>query len=194
MNTPTASLAREKPEDVVLRVSFDINQLGNRLVWYFDDEHPVPPPQALGGHDAMHRYGRHAGSVHFNQGDRLSVQVYGYGCPGEFETFEVTDCTLVTMPAPYLQHPPPPSPFDLEHATQELEFGAAKGVPKSPDGTRLLMARGKNVLKVVQDKGVWDMSLYVTVAITRKVGVTTERVLRVFLFDPESEVGIGVTR
>jgi len=192
MNT---SSQNEPPQSIVLRVSFDVDQLSNRLIWVFDDDGPVAPLSNV--NNAYHRFGRHAGSVHFNEGDVLSVRVLGYGRPDNFVTFSVTDATLITLPAPYLQEPPPPSPFDLEHATQELEFFDATPVHSKDKELRICAADGKTALTVVQCKGVWEFSLVLTVAILRQSGVpgaALTREVRVFQFDPESEVGTGVTR
>lgn len=189
MNT----LIQDKPQEVLLRVSFDIDQLSNRLVWVFDDDGPVTPGRAVV--NAFQRYGRHAGAVHFNKGDQLTVHVLGFGSIKDFETFEVTDCTLATVPTAYLHVPPPPSPFGNEHATQKLKFAKPVDLVSKCPELRIRAAHGKSRLTVVEEKGVWDFSLYVTVKITRiEPDGCHKHVLRVFLFDPESEVGTGVTR
>lgn len=193
MNSSTET---KDPQNVLLKVSFDIDQLNNRLVWAFDDESPLTGAAKEGSSvvNAFHREGRHAGSVHFNQGDVLTVDLLGLGGK-DFVAFSVLDCTLVTMPMPYLRVPSPPSPFGIQTATQELVFTPAQP-DKARHGRQSYLAQGTTALTVSQSVGVWDFSLYLTVQITRLAhgGPDTTTEFRVFRFDPESEVGTGVTR
>jgi hypothetical protein len=169
-----------------LTVSFDVDQIGTELVWsvvHDDAEHQ----------NAYQHTGRHAGALHFLQGDVVSFEVVATGRPGNFDSFGVTDATLITLPAAYQRNVVTPSPFDAEHATFDLDkfFPAlCEEVAGSQPPLRRCVARCETQQVVVQEKGIWKLSMVLTLRISRKAadGTPTQE-LRVFSFDPQAQVG-----
>ena len=186
-------------EDVELSVSFDINQLGPHLCWAVNEEDDHK-------RNLFSIVGRHAGAVHMKKGDRVYLRVSAYsgpldgGLPGE-TSFEmrVVGCTLMTVPRlRQLEVLYTPSPFasgDAQPALPTAHFEKFEQLGQLKWFERLKATRLVNIstdhLDVAEDFGVWEFSMVLTVDITHQDG-NEER--RVFLFDPESEVGTGTQK
>ncbi len=180
----------KKPTSMLLEANFDINQIGETLEWSFNrkdgDGNPVK--------------GRYAGSIYFTMGEEVHIRVRAGGYE-KFESFKVLDCTLITRPqivsvapgslATYAR----PSPFkDTIGACVEVdpaEFGPSRGAESEQDGVRYhtIAQKWKKHLTVAESTGRWEIAFVLTVEITRLSG---EQQQRVFVFDPEGEVGAGV--
>ncbi|HEY9103041.1 hypothetical protein [Chitinimonas sp.] len=168
-------------------VSFDIAQVSNQLVWSVDDTNAHP------------KSGRYAGGVRFFKGETLDFNLTATGNALLYPEFQVQilECTILTRPqiiamdelldvATYAR----PSLFvgpDL--AARLITDINPKGHPHVIDGFRHLHFQRQNALTVGQHNGRWELSLYVTVLITNGPG--GQPFLRVYTFDPESEVGNG---
>jgi hypothetical protein len=174
----------DKPARALLmRVSFDADQLGNQLVWSVTDDVPAD-------RNAFKRTGPYAGSLHFEPGDVMSVEVVATGRPDSFTGFTVTDATLITMPAPYQKQRVTPSPFDVTHATFDLDgFGPTQcQIAATDPQLRSCVATCAQTLTVVQAKGFWKFSLVLTVIVDRP---GAQDPARAFSFDPIIVVGPG---
>lgn len=168
-------------------VSFDIAQVSNQLVWAVDDSGSHP------------KYGRYAGGIRFFKGEILDFNLTATGNALRYPEFkvEILECTILTRPqiiamdeeldvASYAL----PSLFvgpDL--AARLITDINPKGQPHVIEGFRHLHFQRQNALTVGQNNGRWELSLYLTVRITNGPG--GKPFLRVFTFDPESEVGNG---
>jgi hypothetical protein len=174
-------MSAHPPRQLLMRVSFDADQLGNQLVWSVTDD--VPSDR-----NAFKRTGPYAGSLHFQQGDVMSVEVVATGRPASFTGFTVTDATLITMPVPYQKRSVTPSPFDETHATFDLDgFGPNQCTisATNPD-LRSCVATCAQTLTVVQPKGYWKFSLVLTVIVHRP---GSNDPARAFSFDPIIVIG-----
>lgn len=175
------------PRQMMLRVSFDADQIGNQLVWSVTDDIPAE-------HNAYKHTGPYAGSLHFQKGDLLNFEVVATGRVATFETFRVTDATLITVPAPYQTPSATPSPFDEQHATFDMDgFAPSVCQTSALDPTlRTCTAHCQQQLTVVQPLGVWKFSLVMTVIVVRKTSSgLLEDAARVFSFDPIAIIGPG---
>jgi len=183
-----------KPTTMLIKADFDIDQIGETLEWSFyrEDGHGNP----IKGH--------YAGSVYFTVGEltRVRVKAGGYS---RFVGFEVLDCTLITRPqitqigAGLRTEFAVPSPFistadiTVTGATISLppsQFLPADVPKPEPEYTEYAREWSKE-LTVGSATGRWEISFVLTVAIQRVLGGKPE--LRVFTFDPEGEVGSGVS-
>lgn len=180
----------KKPTSMLLEANFDINQIGETLEWSFSrrDGHGNPVK------------GRYAGSIYFTMGEEVKIRVRAGGYE-KFESFKVLDCTLITRPqivsivpgslATYAK----PSPFqDTVGACVEVdpaEFESGHAAESEQDGRKYhtISQKWKKHLTVAESTGRWEIAFVLTVEITRQSG---ERQQRVFVFDPEGEVGAGL--
>lgn len=180
----------KKTTSMLLEANFDINQIGETLEWSFSrkDGHGNPVK------------GRYAGSIYFTMGEEVQIRVRAGGYE-KFESFKVLDCTLITRPqivaivpgslATYAK----PSPFQgAPGACVEVdpaEFETGHFVESEQDGRKYhtIAQKWRKHLTVAESTGRWEISFILTVEITRQSG---ERQLRVFVFDPEGEVGAGL--
>lgn len=179
-----------KPTSMLLEANFDINQIGETLEWSFSRKDGAGNPLK----------GRYAGSIYFTVGEEVHIRVRAGGYE-KFESFKVLDCTLITRPqivsivpgslATYAK----PSPFDgTVGACVEVDpaqFGSAHGAESEQDGRKYhtIARKWKNHLTVAETTGRWEIAFVLTVEITRQSG---EQQQRVFVFDPEGEVGAGI--
>lgn len=171
------------PRNLLLRVSFDVDQNSDQLVWNIFESVPGDP-------SAFKRTGVHAGALHFEKDDQLSVEVIAYGRPVTFDNFTITDATLITLPQSYYARASAPSPFDSTHATFDLDnFSPSTCAVREVD-LRACTARCATTLTVNEEIGVWKFSMVLTTVITKKklTGETYQET-RVFAFDPIIEVG-----
>jgi hypothetical protein len=174
------------PRRLKLTVSFDVDQIGSELVWSV--VHDDADQQ-----NAYKHTGRHAGSLHFLQGDVVAFEIVATGRPATFDTFAVTDATLITLPAPYQRNVVTPSPFDAEHATFDLDKflpSHCESVVGSELPLRRCVARCETQQVVIQEKGIWKLAMVLTVRVIR-LGADGKPVpeLKVYSFDPAVQVG-----
>ncbi|MBV6320926.1 hypothetical protein [Duganella violaceipulchra] len=174
---------------VKLIVRFDVNQLSSLLHYKLERERP---PHGRGDEpDPEPRDGAYADSLHFNPGERLSLELVAYGDNNVLRV-DVTDACFVTKPkvmvrsAQFSTRFSPPSMFGTGRAIQPLalDFSGATE-PYGTDRSKTVL-RWNDTLDIV-DTGIWEVSFVLTVAIVRGDDILPE--LRVFSFDPESEVG-----
>ncbi|NHZ91817.1 hypothetical protein F2P45_22830 [Massilia sp. CCM 8733] len=180
----------KKPTSMLLEANFDINQIGETLEWSFSrkdgDGNPVK--------------GRYAGAIYFTVGEKMKVRVRAGGYEA-FESFKVLDCCLITRPQIIAIAPgglasyAVPSPFaGVVGASAEIpadEFVPGRSADTEEDGRRYhtKVQKWENFLTVAEATGRWEISFALTVEITRSSG-NVER--RVFVFDPEGQVGAGI--
>ncbi|NHZ32488.1 hypothetical protein [Massilia rubra] len=182
----------KKPTSMLLEANFDINQIGETLEWKFSRKDGNGNPVK----------GRYAGAIYFTVGEQMHIRIRAGGYE-KFESFQVLDCTLITRPqirsiAPgVLPEYAPPSPFiDNEHvrvkgASVQIpaeQFLRDKADSDDPLYHKKALKWDKH-LTVGACTGRWEVSFVLTVLITRASGETSQRV---FVFDPESEVGGGI--
>ncbi|MES2073434.1 MAG: hypothetical protein V4488_23980 [Pseudomonadota bacterium] len=176
-----------------LSVSFDVEQISPKLNWAFHS--PIDNPSLA----SKPVPGPYAGSIYFNQGEILMLHVIGSGSKlSNFSSFQIVDCCITTRPqVVYAENPSrpkyaPPSPFlQAIGATYPLNLDFSSHLEKELLGStrRRISQRWKDTLNVGHTAGRWDLSFNVTVRIFRGPSEAPE--LRVFYFDPESEVGDG---
>ncbi|OFA02610.1 hypothetical protein [Duganella sp. HH101] len=183
---------------MTLSGTFDVNQRSDRMDWEFLDIGAVPgqPPQPGGEHWNS--------DVFFSAGQSFCIaltatdnQLTG------FQSFQILDCHLITRPQilrcgkDELTLYAPPSPF-VDAAGDTLNavcpIAGTDFLPLSstqPNGSTQQTMLWANSLTVGGINAHWEMSLYITVSIQR--AWSEQQQLRVFYFDPESEVGNGTT-
>lgn len=180
---------------VLLELHFDADQNGSDLSHSLRRITPGAP-------DPEPSTGVHADSMYFAPGEQVSLRVTGHGSAGtgvpadrKFVSFQVIDCVIITRPqvvqrgegVPTMYAPP--SPFQQAVGAcypLELDFSPSlNGL--SHAGERTVTQTWKRTLDVAITPGLWELSLVMTVRITRGPGSVTE--LRVLSFDPETEVG-----
>jgi hypothetical protein len=183
----------KKPTTMLIEANFDIDQIGQTLEWKFSRKDGNGNPVK----------GRYAGGVYFTVGEltRVKVTAGGYS---QFTNFKVLDCTLITLPqiveiGKGLQTRfAPPSPFVSTPAIAIT--GASVSLPPNqfmpstvqtpePEYNQLALEWNRE-LTVGPVTGRWEISFVLTVEFTRDDGTTEQRA---FSFDPEGEVGTGVT-
>jgi hypothetical protein len=172
------------PEVVKLKVSFDIDQTSGKLDWDF-----TPRSRPVSG--------RHAGAILLQPGELLHLEVDGNGSADSgLQAFKIIECCLMTRPQviqigrglqTLFAAPSPFAGIDCASYAFPLDFDA--GAPHTqPDGSLRIAQHWNGQLLVDKPPGRWDMSFLITVLIDRGAD---EPLLRVFSFDPESEVGDG---
>ncbi len=165
----------------MIRVSFDSNQFGGALVWAAVDE--------TKHRNAYRSQGLFAGSLHFNQGDTVALEIIGFGMAENFLGFDLIDVSMITVPHTTQERQSAPSPFGGNRAVLTIENW--QQIVKTPDGNgRVAYSRMSDLpLLVAEKSGRWDMTIVVSVALYFLD--VKEATYRVFLIDPESEVGTG---
>ncbi len=182
-----------KNTEMLLETSFDIDQVGQTLVWKFvgTDEDGTPTE------------GRNAGSIYFQPGEKMFVRVKG-GSKTPFNSFQVLDACLITMPQvtqigggnPTLYALPSPfAPTALgQTVCSTLNLAAnkfeARQVENHDPHYHEITQVWSDHLVVAEPRGRWELSFVLTVRIFRKDG-DPKGELRTFCFDPECEVGPG---
>jgi|GEM_PF-1101767 len=178
---------------MLIEANFDIDQVGQSLEWRFSrkDGHGNPVK------------GRYAGGIYFTIGELTRVRVRA-GSYSKFKGFKVLDCTLITMPqvvqigkglptkfaavSPFVSTP------GVEVSGASVSLPAAQFVPSAvhPDDPEYneFALEWNHDLTVGQDTGRWEIAFVLTVEIIRADGCTEQRA---FSFDPEGEVGTGVS-
>ena len=164
--------------EVWLSVSFDAKQLGRQLCWTATEDRA----------NLFHIYGRFAGSLALPKDRGLRVEVHGYG--DEFlHSFKILSVCLVTAPA---DDKLPPSPFVGNDTATVLidDFPPADVIIDDPHiGRRYGISASQKPLLIGNQDGAWQISMILTVQIVDSAD--GEPYLRVFRFDPESQVGNG---
>lgn len=185
------------PNTMKIDANFDVDQVSPTLECHFKRSNPTDKKRA----------GKNAGSVVFEQGDEVFLQVNAGGDMLDggalpFKSFKIIDCTITTRPRVYRCGPnekktvyAPPSPFrslvgaPAKGATVVLpasEFTEITFVP-TPEYFKIgQLWNGK--LTVGQVKARWRMTLMVTVMIEFE---HSEPEMRVYEIDPETEVETG---
>ena len=167
---------------VTLRVSFDAAQISSALVWHAIEGDPT--------RNAYKSQGRHAGALHFEQGDLFQIELLAYGDLGQLVGIELVDASIITMPHTSLNTGSAPSPFASDHAVVHVGNWSKPKLQEQADQMRVgFECHTELPLQVTQVTGRWELSLVVTVRLLRPDGARSE--LRVFAFDPDSEVGTG---
>ncbi|SHG97536.1 hypothetical protein [Massilia sp. CF038] len=186
-------MIEKKPTTMLIEANFDIDQVGQSLEWRFSrkDGHGNPLK------------GRYAGGIYFTVGELTRVRVRA-GSYSQFNGFKVLDCTLITMPqvtqigAGVRTEFAPVSPFVT--TTKIAIPGASVSLPGSqfvpsavhPDDPEYneFALEWNSELTVGKATGRWEIAFVLTVEIQRADGTTEQRA---FSFDPEGEVGSGVS-
>jgi hypothetical protein len=183
-----------KPSKMHIEANFDVAQTSSTLECKFKRTDPF----------GNQKVGKTAGSVCFEQGDEVYIQVnaggemlLGGGNP--FASFQVIECTLITRPRVYRCGPKekkvefaPPSFFvGAVGATMVLPGADFEKAPvdDTPLNYFRLGRAYKGYLTVGQEKARWRLTLLVTVAISYDDNLAPE--MRVYEIDPEAEVGNG---
>ncbi|WP_431257286.1 hypothetical protein ACQ86G_21895 [Roseateles chitinivorans] len=198
------------PLPAAISLSFDYQQQSKLLCW-----------NATEGHrDIYMQRGPRAGGVSLLPGEYVSVFVKGGGPIDDLDkpwSFRIVDCFFITFPElhwageeigmTYSQ----PSPFmgpTLERSgsttrhVDNLELAPERLL--SADNYLTIVYRAQNAFRVIHPVGThpvsakhqlgrWDMSFVLTVEITEP-DPAKEKYIRVFRFDPETEVGNGYNR
>lgn len=177
-------MTMQEKQHLILRVSFDAQQVSSLLDWEF-----TPASQAKGNASA--------GALQLYGGQVFQVEVTGFGSAASgFAGFDVVDACMVTQPQlirlgsnqPALFAAP--SMFEGVHTATHHLHGHFDDVetPAPVTGTVRRAKVWDGSLKVAAAPGRWDLSFVLTV---RLQGVPDEQALRVFYFDPETQVGDG---
>lgn len=189
--TTTSNTNPTLPAKTTLRIWFDADQQGSDLAYQLVRDNPGTP-------DPQPHQGPHADSLYFAPGEEVELQIIGSGAvKGGFDSFQLIECVIVTRPQVVQRGPnmvtryAAPSPF-LQSVgacyVLPLDFRATldcKGELNGPE--RRITQDWKHSLNVGFTPGMWELSFLMTVRITRDAGTISE--VRVFGFDPESEVG-----
>jgi hypothetical protein len=179
---------------LTLVVSFDIDQEGQRLDWYFEDAHgnPIPVDQ-----------GKETGIFPLLQDNVIGTRVEVSGCTPTPDKVAIINCHLITRPTlfsarqikqssldpSYAGTYPYPSPFFIPENSEggegaTVSFGT--GVATMGDEPGTMAWTSKSSYRCV-NQGRWNLFFIMTAAISRD-GKTS---YRVFSFDPECQVGTG---
>jgi hypothetical protein len=186
-------MTEKKPTTMLIEANFDIDQVGQSLEWRFSrkDGHGNPLK------------GRYAGGIYFTVGEVTRVRVRA-GSYTKFNGFKVLDCTLITMPqvvqigTGVSTQFAPVSPFvstskvSVPGASVSLPVQHFVPSPVHPDDPEYneFALEWNSELTVGQATGRWEIAFVLTVEIERADGRTEQRA---FSFDPEGEVGSGVS-
>ncbi len=173
-------------KDVVLSVGFDADQISDQLAFKFTSPD---------GQEPVHPTGLFEGEIYFCEGEVFHLRVIASGRKATFSSFQIVDCCLITRPkvvsagAERTTRYAPPSPFTQQiGACQALVLDFTSEAAERGD-RRFVTQDWKHTLDVGNALGRWELSLVMTVRIFR--GVDMQEDIRVFSFDPETEVGSG---
>ena len=183
---------------MTLTARLDVNQVDDGIDWLFADI------------DSFDNADRSSGDPHWNrdiefsagQQFRIAITASDKEKTG-VESIEVVDCCIITLPQILCcgkgerTRYAPPSLFVDEDGKQ---LGALYPIAPAafsehstgidPTGGRRITLLWNGHLTVGKYNGFWELSFYVTIRIKRTG--EDESQLRVFCFDPESEVGNGI--
>lgn len=183
---------------MALTARFDVNQIGDGIDWVFSDIDSISGAERVPEEPEWNR------DIIFSAGQefRIAITASDKEKTG-FESLTVVDCCVITRPGilscgPHIRtYYAPPSLFV---DSNDDELGALYKIDPlafSVHSTGIDPTKGRRVtllwddhLTVGKYNGSWELSFYVTVSIKRS-GETREQ-MRVFYFDPETEVGNGM--
>lgn len=172
-----------KADHAVLRVTYDTDQQGGALLWRVDSS---------SGRNLLVTSGPYAGALHFEPGDQIYVDVRGSGRLKTFVSGRILAAHLVTMPHTGAGKFSAPSPFSDSTAVVELtDWNKPQMIDDVGLDTRYCLQQTTLPLPVVQKSGRWELSFVLSVALVLLEDGEQREYIRVFSFDPESEVGDG---
>jgi hypothetical protein len=171
-----------------LEVDFDIDQLGDRLVWRYARSDARGNPLVA----------RYAGTIYLTRLEALDLRIRAGGVR-PIKSFDVLDCCVVTRPEILrcIEGEPVefalPSPFvyaagsAVAGATINLDAARFKPAKTAQEKNYHLSAqKWDGVLMTGDAVGRWNMSLVITVRINHADGTAS---VRVFECDQEAVVG-----
>lgn len=181
------------PQRLVLEVRFDVDQQTDQLSCRLYPDTMFPPKP-----DPNPRHGGYANSLYFTPGDQVAVRVIGGGNKVDgkptFASFQIVDCTIVTRPQVVRRDSgvrtryAPPSPFSQAlGASFHVPLDYSSHITANDQQYYELTQNWKSTLDVAYCQGLWDLSMVLTVRIVHGADGADE--VRVFSFDPETEVG-----
>lgn len=170
-----------KARVVLLTVTFDIDQDSQLLQWSF-----------TANGEPITGSGVETGLLAFQLQDKVSLRVIAKSGKKQLEQVEIQDCRLISAPRAFTVRQNPeragqfaaPSPFALQNAVVSFGQGTCVG-----SGSEAVWA--SDVTFECSNQGRWDLSFIMTTAISRSGEQDSQPERRVFLFDPEGEVGSG---
>jgi hypothetical protein len=175
------------PNSYYLMVSFDICQESERLDWSILDSEHQPVQKSIG---------LETGQFVLDVNDTVRLNVVANSYLEQLTSVHIIDCHLIHRPVMFSSRGNPahlagkypyPSPFfnpatmvNGQGATSSFGQGQATGTPSQ-------MSWDSDVALTILNRGRWQMSFIMTVAIETARGLE----YRVFSFDPETQVGNG---
>lgn len=190
----------DKVKPAAITLQFDYAQASQQLYWSACEDH----------RDIYEKRGRAAGALWLRPDEDVSIVVKGggYVTASSSWSFSIVDCYLVTLPQATWSSEKrrttdsPPSPFarsggaDPGSAVRAVENLRPTHEIKSDDQYLTYIFTADKAFRVIatptdttESIGRWDLSFVLTVRITDLIGGTY---VRVFRFDPETEVGNGL--
>lgn len=183
---------------MALTARFDVNQVDDGIDWTFTDIETVGTADRIPGDPQWNR------DIDFSAGQKFRIALSaGDKDKTDFESIEVVDCCVITRPRILSCGPgvrtryAPPSLFVGADGRQ---LGALYQIDPSafsvhstgvdPEKGRKITLLWDGHLTVGPYNGSWELSFYVTVNIKRAREHAAQ--LRVFYFDPESEISNGI--
>lgn len=176
---------------MLLETKFDVDQVSDNLAWRFVRRDGQGSPDK----------GKEAGSINLTVGEAFHVRVKAVS-KNRIEGFEVINFCLVSRPYIYQCGPgvvteyAPPSQFaadkpgEIRGACTNLpadEF--VRGAVDATERYHAIEQDWTGHLTVGEFQGRWELSVILTVKILRQDGSCS---VRVFSFDPETDVSSGV--
>lgn len=172
---------KTEAKSAVITVTFDVAQGGDRLCWSAKADD--------GGSDCYKKSGKHAGSIHWEPGESIFLEIRSLGDRASYIGFTIVSVTLIAIPRE-------------SQVAQLLAGDSATGTwtaadfdllpHSSPNLERLEVAyRGKVPLPIAATikAGIWELSMVLTVKVNRHDDVCDQA--RIFRFDPEVQIGTG---
>jgi len=182
---------------MTLTARFDVNQIDDGIDWVFADLESVTNAEHSQVEPQWNR------DIQFSAGQEFRIAITASDKDNTgFESLEIVDCCLITRPQilscgqGQRTRYGPPSLFASSSSSQlgavyQIEPYAftvhSSGIDPQKGKRITLLWNGQ--LTVGPYNGFWDLSFYLTVRIKRVGGQPDQ--LRVFYFDPESEIGNG---
>lgn len=185
---------------MTLSASFDVNQASDRMDWEFLDIGVEPRRLSKSSGKSWNS------DIFFTAGQSFCIALTATDEHStNFESFQIIDCCLISRPRILrcgrkeltLYAPPSPfvsvagSPLGALYPILGSAFIPIMSTSSKDDGANWQTMLWDGSLKVGDINAHWELSLYVTVSIQRAWQDRPQ--LRVFYFDPESEVGNGTT-
>lgn len=182
---------------MTLTARFDVNQIDDGIDWTFAD---LDLAISVDHSPAEVQWNR---DIQFSAGQEFRIAITaGDKDKTGFESLEVVDCCLITRPQILSCGPgertyyAPPSLFASSSSSQLGALYRIEPSAFSVHSTGVGPEKGRQVtllwdghLTVGPYNGFWELSFYLTVLIKRADGASDQ--LRVFYFDPETEIGNG---